>query len=656
MTTSRITEKISKLVSSQLPEFLRNDYPLFVSFIEAYYRYLEQDQQALEIVQNALSYNDIDRTASSFVNYFLQNYAKHVPLTTALNKKFLVKRINDLYESKGSELSFKLLFSLLYDVTVEQSHPYDYVLRPSDGIWDQRVSLRVEKVSGSIDNLTDRFIHLTKNKIEYKDAIIRVKNLSTNLYEVFLKSTTSTPYEVGDEIVVKDENNDIVFIGVIKPTATEYSISSPGIGFRVGQVFTISLAGAVDTVIRILKVDENGGIQLLKILNYGYGFTGQTLSIDLYNDLTVASRTEKFSTKAGGFIDNIIITQPHTLLTAGRYFFSDYVVNSDYTGATLVNKIDDFSVAQVNQTGIKGTGVATISFTLGAIARYPGQYLSSKGFISEPAIRLQDDKLYQPFAYQLSSELDISYFYDTVINLIHPAGTNLFNNRTISNFANLRSNVHVETRANIFLELEDTFSLQDVPLRGYFRNLSNTVSTSDTLSFNYNSAAADEATVSDTLAYVLNRGLEDNVSASDSISLALSIVLSDTANVIDSFDTVTSYARTIDDTVSPEESIAKSLTTSFESNNFNFVDTAVVGLALAPVNDSLTSDDTTVLSINKSIIDEQTLLDAEFKSIYKDINNVSNVTLTESITAQTTSYAVPGYFSELYAGSLVTLA
>lgn len=656
MTTTRITEKISQLVSSQLPEFLRNDYPLFVSFIEAYYRYLEQDQQALEIVQNALSYNDIDRTASTFVNYFLKNYAKHVPLTTALNKKFLVKRINDLYESKGSELSFKLLFSLLYDVTVEQSHPYDFVLRPSDGIWDQRVSLRIEKVSGSIDNLTDRFILLTKNKIEYKDAIIRVKNLSTNLYEIFLKSTTTTPYDVDDEIIVKDENNDIVFVGIIRPTATEYSISTPGAGFRVGQVFTISIEGAIDTVIRILKVDENGGILLLKILNYGYGFSGETLSIDLYNDLTVASRAEEFSTKAGGFIDRIVITLPHTSLTAGRYFFSDYVASSDYTGSLLIDETDDFSVAQVNETGVKGPGVATISFTLGAIARYPGQYLSSKGFISEPAIRLQDDKLYQPFAYQLSSELDISYFYDTVINLIHPAGANLFNNRTLSNFANLRSNVHVETRANIFLELESTISFTDIFSRNYFITLSNTISLSDTTGLSVTKSLQDNITILDDTLKSISTSLSDSTTLEDSTSFSLSKNLSDDLTLNDTTATVTNYVRTFSDsTLTDDDNIAKNISLAFESNS-TFNDSLTAGLALAPLFDNTVSDDSTTIQFNKLLEDSQSLTDAEIKSIYKDINNVSNVTLTESITAQTTSYAEPGYFSELYAGSLVTLA
>ena len=34
MTTSRIKDKLSQLVGSQLPEFIRSDFPTFVEFIE----------------------------------------------------------------------------------------------------------------------------------------------------------------------------------------------------------------------------------------------------------------------------------------------------------------------------------------------------------------------------------------------------------------------------------------------------------------------------------------------------------------------------------------------------------------------------------------------------------------------------------------------
>ena len=38
----------------------------------------------------------------------------------------------------------------------------------------------------------------------------------------------------------------------------------------------------------------------------------------------------------------------------------------------------------------------------------------------------QAEKLYQPFAYQVESTLELSYFYDVVLKLVHPAGQKLF--------------------------------------------------------------------------------------------------------------------------------------------------------------------------------------------------------------------------------------
>jgi len=460
MSTTRIKEKISKLVSGHVPEFIRSDYTTFVSFIEAYYRFLEQDQAALELVQNAKEYGDIDRTLDSFVNYFIANYAQDIGYNSAVNKRLLVKKIKDLYEAKGSELSFKLLFKLLYDTVVDTSHPYDNVLIASDGTWDQKVSLRIEVTSGNIENIVDRFLTITKNNIVYTDAVIRVKLLEGNLYEVFLKASSATPYAIGDVVSVIS-NNSTIFIGVVRPTTVSTIISEPGTGFKAGQIFNIPLAGGINTLIRILAVNDTGGIVSLRFLNYGYNYPAENITINLFNDLTVATRTELFNTSSGGFKDTIQIVSPHGAASPSRYFFSDYIDNNLYTGNSLVTVSTDQTVTPATTQGISLGSTALISIGMGALARYPGQFTTSQGFISEPEIRIQDDKLYQPFAYQLASDLDISVFYDTVKKLIHPAGTNLFNNRILSTTANLQANVSVVTSSNIFIELRDAFEAID---------------------------------------------------------------------------------------------------------------------------------------------------------------------------------------------------
>ena len=91
MSSTRIKDRVSELVNSQLPEFIRTDNTTFVAFLEYYYKFLEQDQGALELVQNSQKYSDIDQTTDSFVNYFIANYAKDLPYSLQVNKPLLIK-------------------------------------------------------------------------------------------------------------------------------------------------------------------------------------------------------------------------------------------------------------------------------------------------------------------------------------------------------------------------------------------------------------------------------------------------------------------------------------------------------------------------------------------------------------------------------------
>jgi hypothetical protein len=517
---SRIKEKVSQLVTGQLPEFIRENYSTFTTFVEAYYKFLEQDSGALELVQNARSYNDIDTTTTDFVQYFLSNYIKDIPANVLANKRMLVKKISDLYTAKGSDLSFKLLFRVLYDSDVTVTHPFDYVLRPSDGTWEQRVSLRVTISSGSVTDILDRYLTYKKNGITYNEPIVRVKTLSNGIYEVFLKSTSIAPYSIGDTVTVSNGTSNI-FVGVIKPTTTGYSITYGGTGFKVGQIFQINAGGGINSLVRILRVNPNGGITLLKFLNYGYGFSGD-ITINLYNNLQTIGQSETIGTYTSGFTDEFTMMSPDVSPNASRYFYSDYVATG-YTGTRLaytssnqtVTTADTFSSTTTDPT------VAVISFTMGAVAKYPGQYISSKGFLSEPEVRLQDVNQYQPFAYELQSELDISLFYDTVLKLVHPAGTKMFNNRTISATANIVNNIKVLSTGIVAIQLQDSFNVLDNVSIKFNKNFDNeTVDTSDDITLTVKPVYTDSVISLDTTNVVLYlSAFTDNTTPTESLTI-----------------------------------------------------------------------------------------------------------------------------------------
>ena len=548
MATTRINEKISELVNSQLPEFIRSDYTTFVAFLEYYYKFLEQDQGALELVQNARQYSDIDKTTSSFVNYFLANYANDLPVSLQVNKSLLVKKIEGLYKAKGSTLSIETLFKVLYDTVATTSHPYDFVLRPSDGKWSFRTSIRVLLTSGSITNLQDRFLNLVKNNIAYTAEIVRVKSLATNLYEIFYKSSVDVPFEIDDAVFVNTSAGTI-FTGIVKPTTTSYQVSFGGTGFRVGEVFNLTVGGQ-DTLVRITKVGANGSIQTVKFINYGYNYNSN-FTITLSNALGVATSTKYFATTAGGFQESFTLVGIHSIADATRYFDSDYVTPFNYTGEALAfSTTSSHVITSSTSGGTSNPSDAIITFNVGAIARYPGEYIATQGFLSEPDVRLQDKDLYQPFAYQVESELDISVFYDIVKKLVHQAGTNLFVNRALTTIANVSANVEVVSAKNVFTQLNSVFNTLDSKIYELQKPLANVLSISDSfISLDVYKPVDDNVTVSESLGIVLYlAAFSDNVSILDTLGFVVGYNLSDSQSLSD--ELVQIFSKNIDNNIS----------------------------------------------------------------------------------------------------------
>ena len=132
--------KTSLLVNKQVPEYVREEYPLFISFLEAYYEFLEQAQgtQKNDVLKQSkdLRYlSDVDASITTFEESFFNMYASLIPRDVQVNKETLIKNVLPLYLARGNEKSFKLLFRLLFGDEVEVLLPKNNVLKASDGQW-----------------------------------------------------------------------------------------------------------------------------------------------------------------------------------------------------------------------------------------------------------------------------------------------------------------------------------------------------------------------------------------------------------------------------------------------------------------------------------------------------------------------------------------
>lgn len=679
----RIEKRISSIVSKHVPEFLKNQNPLFVLFLKYYYQYLEQDFQAQEIIQNISSYNDIDRTIPSFVYYFIQNYGKNIPASALIDNKFLLKRLNDLYESKGSVLSFQTLFRILYDEQITVEFPYENVLRPSDGEYVSRFCVGVETLAGSPNNISNRYLTYTYNGAKFNTPIIGTKSLPNGITEIEIKGDQrATNYIPGSNVYVYDKNLNELFVGNVLPTIVDYSILVEGSNFKKGKFYTISYGDSTESLIRINKLDSNKGIDGVQIVNFGYNFPNNLqldlepdenflktvepkvsstrgvtdeFSMDLINDSDYFSENyletnsnyignpilflysydelaetevfildqnnnpfyESFNIKDINFFANTLsltlrsntlgTSETFTALKANDLIYfaeiptNNYIDSSDYysgvdVASLLVSGLVSNATSYANiagsssnissfisntyfetilsgnilnvtseVTGNVSADVSTITFRTGGLAKYPGSYVSSKGFLSESDINLQDNLLNQPFAYQVVSSLDITKFYDVVLDLIHPAGYLLFNKRTIRSNVDVSANVGSSTREVISkLEAFDSTDPSDYAFLTWKYNFYDNTEPSENITLSFNTQISETLEVIESSLYNLNINIGTSINANlfyvtnyfeelytdgqDQSSIG-----ADTIDAIDVFDLAFYVDRTFNDSLDDPE-------------------------------------------------------------------------------------------------------
>ena len=179
MKKDEIKKKISSLVLSQLPSYVKNDLdPLsssfdhsrFASFVENYYKWLEtshatriQDYQKVSIntvkndniltirdetgnVYNSLirlkSLKDIDETIVGFLKNFRNEFMSGIMYDTASDPRKNIKLMKQFYESKGNEQSYHFLFRMLYNKAVQVTYPIEETVFPSGGEYTKRRFVR----------------------------------------------------------------------------------------------------------------------------------------------------------------------------------------------------------------------------------------------------------------------------------------------------------------------------------------------------------------------------------------------------------------------------------------------------------------------------------------------------------------------------------
>jgi hypothetical protein len=359
----------SILVERQLPEFVRSEHPVFVTFLKKYYEWLETNNQISYEINALANSIDLDKADNDYLNLIKRDLMPYFPENILADKRLFLKLITNFYKSNGTPDSVKFLFRALYNENIDIYYPKDDILKASDGKWVLPLALRidtsdnnifniektkitgriskatavVEKVIESVDRqLGIKYIEVYVSNVQrlfetgeyvdatYNNGVVDVTvsgRLIGALSEIKVDPLNRGLYYNGYDPLIPYNGDPVTIVGGLNPTAnspvgalayvgnttkgsvTDIVLTNPGFGFRKSSEISSSYDAYVTTI------DFKGGFE-----NAPYGSEAKA-SINLLDTSTVRKinlRNMSIET-LNGLYANINVANAITISNIGSY-------------------------------------------------------------------------------------------------------------------------------------------------------------------------------------------------------------------------------------------------------------------------------------------------------------------------------------------------
>lgn len=282
------TEKyISNFISSQFPQFYNEDGENFVLFMKAYYEWLEASGNPVYQTRRLYDYRDIDNTLESFLEYFQKKYLYGIPFNVIANKRFLLKRILDVYRSKGTIQCYRLLFKLLYNEDIEIYLPGRDILRISDGTWNEPRYLEVSANEATSSYIGKTIVGVSSGITAIVESFVEESYNTSKINILYLSniSPRNGQFILGEKITelgFQTDTESVTDAPTILGSLDKINVVNGGQGYNLGDVIKIAyrdvsngdvISYGVDGILKITELSTGFGSLNIDLLNGGFGFT-----------------------------------------------------------------------------------------------------------------------------------------------------------------------------------------------------------------------------------------------------------------------------------------------------------------------------------------------------------------------------------------------
>jgi hypothetical protein len=370
---------ISPLVTQQLPEFIRGEYPTFVTFIEKYYEWMEQSGNAVKASDEVQYAQNVDLATDYYIEQIKQEFLPYFPESIALDKRKFLKLVNNFYSSKGTPNSLKFLFRALYNEEIEIYYPKDDILKASDGKWVLPLALRIDTNDNNIFNIEKNLITgLTSKATALVEKVTRSvdRQLGVSYVELYI-SNVDKIFSTG-EIISSTYNNgtvDVTVTGRLIGSLSEIQIdpNNRGLFYNPYDAITgyqgdpVTIVGGLNPASNtpigaIAHVGETtqGGIPDIIVSNGGFGFRDPAIfSNTSIIDFRGGFSTSSLGTEARAQI-SLLDENTYRTINVSNTMISTYISvpisNVENNAISSISTFQSFNVFPIAFVSVTGQG------------------------------------------------------------------------------------------------------------------------------------------------------------------------------------------------------------------------------------------------------------------------------------------------------------
>lgn len=400
-------ERLSTLVKWQLPEFIRQDHPLFVEFLQKYYEFLETPGGAVYELKRFSDNYDVDKAREAFLQYFKDKIIPSFPDSSELSTERIIKAARDFYAKKGTPESFQFLFRVLYGTELEVFFPKLQILKASDGKWilPQAFRITLSAANATLDlNLIEKrkaYGSISRASCIVESAIRTIdKSTNSEIVEIYV-SNVNRLFQNGEnlEIAYTDTNGAAqTFSEKIIGALSNVRIDPSRRGTRYVTGDPVVINGGLDstspTRLKAVATVGNvttGSIDSVTVLQRGYGFRAFPNSlIDIVTangvgaNVIVAGVDTANNIELSYSVDSILY-KANTLLNAANYAFDNvntatFDANTSILNALTFEKINLYPITTV--TVVNGGSFFEDEPAVDVLSLFDSDYYTDNGFIT----------------------------------------------------------------------------------------------------------------------------------------------------------------------------------------------------------------------------------------------------------------------------------